>query len=173
VKGIKIGTKITLFNLLILVLFYIISFISLWTLLSISSNYRLKNYREELISERKYCLKNIVTIGYNLIQEAYNSQKSQSRHKTNDEEAKNKALLEIKKMRYDEGVGYLWINDTSKPYPVMVMHPIMPELNYKILSDSKYNTVGNEKRNLFAVAVEICEKNGSGFIEYLWRSSLL
>ncbi len=167
-KGVKIGTKITSFNLLILVLFYIISLISLWTLLSISSNYRLKNYREELFTERKYSLKNIVSVGYNLIQEAYNSQKNQSRHKTNDEEAKKKILQDIKKIRYDEDAGYLWINDTSKPYPVMIMDPVMPELNDKVLSDSKYNTMGKEKRNLFAAAVETGEKNGSGFIEYLW-----
>ena len=38
----------------------------------------------------------------------------------------SKSLEAIKKIRYDGGKGYFWINDTDA---VIVMHPIKPQLN--------------------------------------------
>jgi methyl-accepting chemotaxis protein len=69
-------------------------------------------------------------------------------------------------MRYDDGGNYLWINDTGKPVPRMVVHPITPALNGKVLSDPKFN-LGNGK-NLFAAFAEIAEQQGEGFLDYLW-----
>ncbi|MBF0103573.1 MAG: methyl-accepting chemotaxis protein [Desulfobacterales bacterium] len=80
----------------------------------------------------------------------------------------DKSIQDIYKMRYDNGVGYFWINDTGKPYPKMIMHPTSPGLNGKILNDSKYNCALDKNENLFKAFVDVCEKSGKGFVNYLW-----
>jgi methyl-accepting chemotaxis protein len=84
------------------------------------------------------------------------------------EEAKQRALQQIKKLRFDAGKGYFWVNDTASPYPKMVMHPISPELNGRVLDDSKYNCAMGQQKNLFVAFAEVCRKDGAGFVEYLW-----
>ncbi|MBX2807663.1 MAG: cache domain-containing protein [Cellvibrionaceae bacterium] len=74
----------------------------------------------------------------------------------------------IKTMRYDQGVGYFWINDNSKPYAKMVMHPTVPTLDGKLLNDPRYNNAQGIDKNLFNAFVEVTEKDGDGFVDYLW-----
>jgi methyl-accepting chemotaxis protein len=76
------------------------------------------------------------------------------------DEARAKALEEIKAIRYD-GNEYVWINDMA---PKMVMHPIKPELDGKDLADFKDP---NGKR-LFMEFVDTVRKSGSGYVDYLW-----
>jgi diguanylate cyclase (GGDEF)-like protein/PAS domain S-box-containing protein len=75
-------------------------------------------------------------------------------------QAKRAAIETIRAMRYDGG-EYFWINDLQ---PRMVMHPMMPELDGKDLSDF---TDPNGKR-LFVAFVDTVRKNGAGFVDYLW-----
>ncbi|PID66756.1 MAG: hypothetical protein CR975_01310 [Gammaproteobacteria bacterium] len=86
-------------------------------------------------------------------------------------EAQNQAKAQIANMRYNDNSGYLWINDTSKPFPKMVMHPIMPSLNGTLLRDEKLNTPLDSNENLFTAAVALTEKEGAGFINYQWMKS--
>lgn len=79
----------------------------------------------------------------------------------------NEIKSALKRMRYDNGVGYFWINDTGRPYPRMVMHPTVPELDGKILDDKKYN-VAEGGKNLFVAFVDITDKEGEGYVRYLW-----
>lgn len=74
----------------------------------------------------------------------------------------------IKGMRYDGGTGYFWINDNTLPYSTMIMHPTAPELDNKVLDDPKYNNALGVDQNLFQAFVEITQKQGSGFVDYLW-----
>ena len=83
-------------------------------------------------------------------------------------DAKTNALTQIKDLRYDEGKGYFWINDLGKPVPKMLMHPLSPALDGKVVDDPKYNCVGEGRKNLFATSVEVCETGEGGFIEYPW-----
>ncbi|WIJ26996.1 methyl-accepting chemotaxis protein [Devosia sp. RR2S18] len=76
------------------------------------------------------------------------------------DEAQLQALEAIKAMRYS-GSEYFWINDMG---PVMVMHPIKPELDGQDLSQ---NADPNGKR-LFVEFVRTVEAHGSGFVDYLW-----
>ena len=69
-------------------------------------------------------------------------------------EAKNKAKTEISEIRYDNGAGYIWINDIGKPYPKMIMHPTIPALNGKLLSSPKYKNALGTRKNLFVAIVE-------------------
>jgi methyl-accepting chemotaxis protein len=79
-----------------------------------------------------------------------------------------KTKQDLKKMRYDNGTGYFWINDMGTPYPRMVMHPTVPALDGTVLDDAKYNCALGAGKNLFVAFVEVCRKNGEGFVDYLW-----
>ncbi len=83
-------------------------------------------------------------------------------------EAQSRAAEAIGKMRYDDGSGYFWINDTTLPYPKMVMHPTVPALNGAVLDAEKYNCAMGVKKNLFQAMVEETAATGEGFVDYLW-----
>jgi len=169
VKGFKLGTKLTLTNLLTLVFFYIITVASFGYLLTTYNELKIKRFGETLTEERKHNLKSIVNIAYNIVENNYNlyiSEKGRTRKSLDDYKAES--TNELSKMRYDEGTGYVFINNTQRPYPVMIMHPILTELNGKVLDDPKFRSVGEEKKNLFVAFNDLCETNGEGFVEYFW-----
>ncbi|GKT33541.1 cache domain-containing protein, partial [Aduncisulcus paluster] len=71
-------------------------------------------------------------------------------------------------MRYDDGTGYIWVNDDTTPIPRMIMHATMPDLDGKILDDPRFKGVRESNENLFVPFREIGTQLGSGFVEYLW-----
>jgi methyl-accepting chemotaxis protein len=85
-----------------------------------------------------------------------------------EDEAQTQSLAVIRQIRYDGDTGYVWVNDTSRPYPRMLMHPTLPALNGKVLDDSKYNTALGTNKNLFQAFLDVCEKQGEGFVDYHW-----
>ncbi|MGD9170163.1 MAG: methyl-accepting chemotaxis protein [Candidatus Thiodiazotropha sp.] len=85
-----------------------------------------------------------------------------------EDEAQAQSLAVIRQIRYDGDTGYVWVNDTSRPYPKMLMHPTLPALNGKVLDDSKYNTALGTNKNLFQAFLDVCEKQGEGFVDYHW-----
>jgi methyl-accepting chemotaxis protein len=85
-----------------------------------------------------------------------------------EDEAQTQSLAVIRQIRYDGDTGYVWVNDTSRPYPKMLMHPTLPALNGKVLDDSKYNTALGTNKNLFQAFLDVCEKQGEGFVDYHW-----
>ena len=86
------------------------------------------------------------------------------------DDARIKAMETISSMYYSDGVGYFWINDTAEPYPSMIMHPISPALNGKIMDDPKYNCVIGTEQNLFQAMVEVIKSSdkSEGFVNYHW-----
>lgn len=74
----------------------------------------------------------------------------------------------IKSMRYAEGTGYFWINDNTLPYPKMIMHPTVPQLDGTVLDDPKFNNALGKDQNLFQAFAEVTRDHGSGFVDYLW-----
>ncbi len=76
------------------------------------------------------------------------------------DEAQAQAKEMIKKMRYGDN-DYFWINDMQ---PVMVMHPVEPQLDGKDLSA----VADPNGKKLFMAFVEVCQKNGGGFVDYFW-----
>ncbi len=81
---------------------------------------------------------------------------------------KQECLDIIGKMRYDNETGYFWVNDTKLPYPTMIIHATAPALNGKILDNKKYNCAMGKQQNLFQAMVEVCNKKGEGFVDYIW-----
>ena len=157
----------------------------------------IKSYKAQEISQTKHDLKNYVDIVYSIIDANYqkmNNPKALQRTyekrlssiidvtesiikdkmalvaegKLTLKEAQRQAKNEIKKFRYGGGSGYIWINDTTYPYPRMIMHPIKPELDGQILDDPKFNCALGKGQNLFVAFLEVCNKNGEGFVDYIW-----
>ena len=134
--------------------------------LSVEAEYdSLLFHRQATLDSRKAELKNIVTLAMSHIEEEYQQYLSgwQTLEKTQQE-----AAQAIKNLRYDDGIGYLWINDLGKPYPRMVMHPTLPELDGQTLEDPVFNTALGQGENLFVAATERCNEKGGGYIDYLW-----
>ena len=76
------------------------------------------------------------------------------------DDVKKRTREAIKNLRYGRN-NYFWINDVE---PRMIMHPFRPDLDGKNLSGFKDP---NGKR-LFVAFVEICKKDGEGFVDYYW-----
>ena len=110
-------------------------------------------------------LKNIVDIAATMVEDA---KAAVGRGELTVEEAQKRAVREIKNIRYDQGAGYIWINDTGAPLPKMIMHPTVPALDGKVLDDPKFNCALGKGENLFKAFVDICKERGEGFVDYLW-----
>ena len=76
------------------------------------------------------------------------------------DDAKHAALEALRTMRDGDG-GYFWVNDTA---PVMIMHPTVPALEGKSLSDMKTP----DGRPLFVDMVALVKASGGGYYEYSW-----
>jgi methyl-accepting chemotaxis protein len=76
------------------------------------------------------------------------------------EEAKKRAVEAVKGLRYDKD-EYFWINDME---PRMVMHPFKPEMDGTSLGENK----DPHGKRLFVAFVDVCRKNGEGFVDYMW-----
>jgi methyl-accepting chemotaxis protein len=132
---------------------------------TVNSSY--KNSTDKSYLERYYGirLKTIVELAESIvndrIQKVKNGQMDVNR-------AQRDAIDSIRKLRFDSGSGYIWINNIERPYPKIIMHPVSPELEGKIMDDSKYNTEIGTKKNFFTVLVESCLDKGEGFVNYTW-----
>ncbi len=125
-------------------------------------NYNTDRYLEKVYGSR---LKSVVDSAYSIIADLQNQVKNGS---ITERIAKRKASEYIKNIRYSNGTGYLWINDTTLPYPRMIMHPTVPALDGKILNSTTYNVVEGTKENLFTAMVKATAKSGEGYVRYLW-----
>ncbi len=165
----KIKSKIMIIN--ILILFFLV--LSIVFVINIFLDSILKNtaekYRNELIGEKKAYLKGLVDVSYEIIEKKYKAYVDANGTDSNGiSNVQREIILIIKSMRYDNGVGYYWINDMTRPYPMMIMHPVMPGLDRKIMNDKIYNCAGDTKKNLFVAFADVCEKSGEGYVDYLW-----
>lgn len=85
-----------------------------------------------------------------------------------ESEAKRRAMQAVSAIRYDNNTGYVWINNTQRPYPQMLMHPTAPALNGKVLNSPKYNVALGKNENLFKAFVDVTRQKKEGFVDYLW-----
>lgn len=76
-------------------------------------------------------------------------------------EAQQQAKQIIQSLRYDND-QYFWINTTE---PVMIMHPLKPQLEGKNLSQFK----DPNGKPLFIAMADVAKEKGAGFVEYMWE----
>ncbi|MFW5739982.1 MAG: methyl-accepting chemotaxis protein, partial [Myxococcota bacterium] len=110
-------------------------------------------------------LRSIVDVAESIIREHMAAVTS---GKVDEATARASAMEAIRRLRYAEGLGYLWINDTTAPIPRMIMHPTVPALEGKILDDPKFDCAQGVDKNLFQAFVEVCDQHGEGYVEYAW-----
>jgi len=110
-----------------------------------------------IMEERQASVRQTVEVGHSLVT-YYHSLAAQG--KLPEADAQRMARDALRSMRYS-GNEYLWINDMA---PVMVMHPIRPELEGKNLADNKDPT----GKRLFVAFVDTVKASGAGFVPYLW-----
>jgi methyl-accepting chemotaxis protein len=120
--------------------------------------YILPSYEEHLFEEKRTATRQVVQVAAAVI-EKY--QKLESSGVLSTADAQQKALNELKEVRYNES-DYFWINDTG---PKMIMHPIKPALDGKDLSGFK----DPNGLHLFVEFVNVCKKDGKGFVDYMWE----
>lgn len=99
------------------------------------------------------------------------------------EQAQQQALQAIKAIRYN-GTDYIFINDTGKPIPRMIMHPTVPTLDGTVLDSPNFRFATHmrskdgrqsqqlDNENLFVSVVDAVNRYGEGFVEYQWPKPL-
>lgn len=75
-------------------------------------------------------------------------------------EAQKAAMDQVRLIRYGQN-DYFWINDMQ---PVMIMHPMKPELEGQDLS----NTKDPNGKALFNEMVKVAKLKGAGLVDYQW-----
>ena len=122
-------------------------------------------YKDALILERKAELKHITEIAVNQIEWYYQQYKNGV---LTQEESQYQAKEAIRRMRYDNGVGYVAIHDMELPVPRVIMHPTVPAIESEYASMPLFYSALESKENLLAVFVSLCLSQGSGYVEYRW-----
>jgi methyl-accepting chemotaxis protein len=162
----KLRGKLLLFSISILIVSMSVVIIFIQIIVKKQIQIELQNYRISETNKIKNSLKNYINVVVSSVIEGKINQ--YKKNKISLEEAKKLTLEELKTMRYDEGTGYIWINDMGVPFPKMIMHPTVPKLDGIILDNQKYNCAFGKKKNLFQAFVDVCREKEEGFVDYLW-----
>lgn len=132
----------------------------------VESQYNSILYQQSnILSRRKIELKNYTTIAREIVNGMYQQYIDGI---LSEEMAKQFAISNLNGLRYGNGVGYFWINDIERPFPNMIMHPTIPELDGMLLDDPKFNCALGKNENLFKAFVDVCLENGEGYVDYNW-----
>jgi len=121
--------------------------------------------RTTVFSARNNTAKAATEIGYEVVRFYFNKYNEGI---MTQQDAQLAALEQLKFIRY-EGIEYFWVNNTTLPYPLMVMHSINESLDGKIMDNPIYNNIAMKRqKNLFQAFVEVGKNQGEGFIDYFW-----
>ncbi len=115
------------------------------------------NGKSQMLGDREDKVRNLVEVAHATV--AYYEKEAREGRMAVDD-AKKAAIGTLRAMRYDK-VEYFWINDLND---LMVMHPIKPELDGKVLNQLK----DKNGKLLFVEFNNMVKKNGAGFVDYLW-----
>lgn len=117
----------------------------------------IQQVRTDLYKGKEVMTQNIVETALGVL-EYYQQLEASGSLSTAD--AQKGAMAQIRMLRYGHD-DYFWINDLK---PVMVMHPMKPELDGQDLSKTK-DPNGKE---LFNEMVRIAQRDGAGIVDYEW-----
>ncbi|KQY26820.1 methyl-accepting chemotaxis protein [Rhizobium sp. Root482] len=113
--------------------------------------------QDKLVAQRKAMLEAMNENAVSMFETYYKQEQAGTLSR---QEAQARAMEAVQAMRY-QGDGYFWINDM---HPVMVMHPIKPELNGVDLTENK----DPNGKHLFVAFVDKVKAEGKGFVDYHW-----
>jgi len=136
------------------------------TLATVEAQYRgLLFHKQTAMELRKKETRDVVEFAITVLQDHHD--RAESGEITLDE-AKTMALSILRAFRYDNGTGYIWVNNVDRPLPRVLMHPILPELDGVVVDEPRYYTAYGKHVHLFKAFVDICLGQGSGYVDYLW-----
>lgn len=154
-KNLKIKTKI-----------YSLALLSAGLFIGLIFFYIIPQINNSIDNQVRKTLKEHVEVPISILDASY---KQYSEGILSEEEAKEQALNLIESLRYDNGTGYYWVNDTMTPIPTILMHPISPALNGTVPEDTKYNVAFGTSENIFAAFVRVTtDGDNEGFVDYIW-----
>ncbi len=149
----RIGLKKAVINIFPSALTLVILILAFWL-------YFIPFMREQFMGSKKQLVREQTNTAWSILNELYNQSRQK---KTSEKEVQVRAQSIIKDLRYgDAGKDYFWIIDSNTN---MVMHPYIPSLNGKDVSN--YQDIKGKR--LFSEMVLKAEKNGSGFVRYHWQ----
>ncbi|WP_083961908.1 methyl-accepting chemotaxis protein [Tepidiphilus margaritifer] len=143
------------------------------------TTFAVRHTREVLLEEKQQTLTHLVDSAYTAA--AAFAEKAH-RGEMPLEEAQKAALAVIATLRY-QGDNYFWVHEDRGGVPVMILHPVAPELNGKEMVGPKYEVADyalvqrreirfDPPMNFMSALSRICQEAGSGFIHYRWPRSL-
>jgi methyl-accepting chemotaxis protein len=113
--------------------------------------------RQTRIDERKNDLINVAHVGLSIVEEYAALAKSGA---MSDVDARKEALARLRDIRYGED-GYLLVIDST---PRMIMHPIKPATNGKLLAD----TADADGRHHYVSFAHVAQSPTGGFVDYVF-----
>ena len=144
----------------------------------------LEKFEENSLQKDKDTLKNLTDVTWSVIQAKYEKSKPENiglvlenrgkelesmlytiynrdKDSLSKKQLKEKIINFVQDYKYDNGLGYFWINDFQQK---VIMHPIQQELNGQDMSDYKdSNGVAFVKE-----MVNVCKKSKKGLVTYQW-----
>jgi methyl-accepting chemotaxis protein len=146
--------------------------------LALLGSISLYSLRTHLEQSKQAQLHAVVDVAYGVLDFYYHQQ-----GRLGQAEAQRQAREAIRNTRYD-GKEYLWLNDLSRPYPVMLMHPTLPGLEGKPLSAAKFDKATRAfsvdgqfdtplpNANIFVAFADLVDSQQQGFVTYAWPKPL-
>ncbi len=134
-----------------------ISVISVLAMLIVTFTYYIPLMENRLTEGKESGTRNSVEVAYGIIA---SFDKLAAKGEMSRDEAQKHAKDMLKNIRYHER-EYFWINDLE---PRMIMHPNVPALDGKNLSDYK----DPNGKLLFMEFVKVANSGGGGFVSYMW-----
>ena len=137
-------------------------------------------HSKRLRAEKELQLEQLVESAHALLQ---HYQKESAHGRLTDAEAQRQAMQAVRSLRYSER-EYFWIHDLTTPEPRMIMHPTAPELDGKVLSDTRFKRatamrngtqgafINIDRHNLFVAMNEAIASTGVGLVAYDWPKPL-
>lgn len=120
----------------------------------------LPSFERNIMEVKKEMISELTNTAWSLIEE-YHQEVVEGNMEADS--AKDLAAERIQKIRYgNEYKDYFWIIDMQ---PFMIMHPYRQELVGKNLSEYE----DPEGKRLFTEAARIAEREGQGYIDYMWQ----
>ncbi len=113
--------------------------------------------KDRMMLERELAMQHIVEVALGVV-EGYVAQEQAG--ELTREAAQARAAQQIGSLRFQDD-GYFWINDEG---PVMVVHPIQPDLDGTDLS----GIIDTDGTAIFVEFVETVQAEGAGFVAYNW-----
>jgi len=120
----------------------------------------LPSMHERFLETRRQKVRDLVTLTVDLMERERSAMEARG---TNEAAIRERLVDLVRGLRYGgEKKDYFWINDLA---PSMVMHPFVPSLDGKSLSDYR----DPDGKRLFREMVAATEKSGEAFVDYRWQ----